>query len=825
MTQAELARALGVSRNTIARWERAELAIEHHELVELALDRLDNDLHSQTEGSSRQERAPHNLPHELNSFVGREQELTELNNLLRTTRLLTLTGVGGAGKTRLAVRFGRQILTDYTDGIWFVDLAPITDRAAINQTAAAVLGLHEQTGQSVAETIAATLGQRHTLLILDNCEHVVEGAAELVANLLRATARLRVIATSREPLNLTGETIHTVSPLAVPNPNDQLSWQQVLQYPSARLLLERSTARSTYRGEPEEAEAVAQICWRLDGLPLSLELAAARLQVLGPTQLAGRLKDAFGLLVTTHRDVPDRQQTLRATLDWSYALLSADERILFSRLAIFAGGWTLEACEAVAGGGGIDTADVLDVLSQLVAKSLVIAEPVPGGGMRYRLLETVRQYALERLERSTEVPALRAAHRQWFLACAERFNGAAHGPAAAAEFAHLDQDLDNLRAALDWSAKDASDLDYALTTAGRLRWFWMGRGYYREGRTYLERLLAAASTNTSAAARAEALLGAGMLAWSQAGTDDVAAARQLLSEAANLARALGDKKLLGNALGGLARAVRDEGDHAGSRLLLEEALQLAEAEGDLHSSARSLNGLGMLARKQGNFPRALDYFERSLARSRELGDQFGMATQLTNMAVVAYRQSDIKAAATLVCQALAMRRDQHVRWDLPVALDICAGVAARCYWPEKAARLYGAADAVRHEVAVPSGPEEREYEPDYRRDLVSARTQLGAVAFGLARSAGRRLSIDQIVQEAKEIQQGTRTMSAASFVALTPRETEVARLIARGLTNYQIAAHLVITEATAAKHVEHILDKLRFASRVEIATWVVTEQS
>ena len=824
LTQAQLARALGVARNTVARWERGELTIRQPELVALALQRLEIDQRLDADATPSQGSPSNNLPPELTTFIGRERELCEFRDLLRKNRLLTITGAGGAGKTRLAQRLAYTVLADYSDGAWFSDLAPLTSPALVSQAVAGVFGLREQSGRRLLATVGAGLGQRQALLVLDNCEHVLDGAAELVAHLLRAAPALHILATSRAPLGVVGETVRPLAPLPVPPLNDRLPWDQLLQVPSVRLLQERAAAHASYVADPRDAAALAEICRRLDGLPLALELAAARLAVVSPVELASRLEATFRLLVDTQRDAPARHHTLWATLDWSHALLAPAEQCLFARLAVFAGGWTLEACEQVVGGAGIEPADVLELLSELVAKSLVVVEPSPDGRVRYRFLEMVQQYARERLQETPDESWARARHRHWFLACAERFNAAVHGPTEAIELARLDPELDNLRAALEWRARDTTDLDHGLVVAGRLWWFWQARGYFREGREHTERLLAQAGPGVAPASRAEALIGAGMLAWNQGSPDDLAAARELMTKAMAIARELGDKHLLINAMAGLARPIREQGDVDFARRLLAETLELAETIGDRWRYARTLNGLGILAMDEGDFVRAADWFQQSLVSSREQRDDVGVATQLGNLARMAFQRRDLHSAISFATQAMAMRREQHVRGGYPLVrnLEVCAAVAARYRLAESAARLDGAADTLREqsEELLELGP--KDFTQRYQRDLASARAQLGAEAFAQARSAGRGLNLDEAVSEALAL---PGALSAAperspSLGALTARESEVARLVGRGFTNQQIANELVFTEATAAKHVEHILDKLGFTSRTQIAAWV-----
>jgi predicted ATPase/DNA-binding XRE family transcriptional regulator len=420
LSQADLGRALGVARNTVARWERGELEIHHAEMVALAMDLLEGQQFGATGGLPRAGTQSNNLPAELSSFVGREEEHADLSRVLRTSRLLTLTGTGGVGKTRLAIRLASGVERDYPDGVWFVDLAPQTDPTVLARTVAAVVEVQEEPTRPLGVTLAAVLARRRSLLVLDNCEHLLEACAGFVASLLSTSPRLRIVATSREPLRVTAETVYRVLPLPTVNPSGVLEPEKLLQLASVRLLLERADAQAAGIAALDDAHALAEICWRLDGLPLALELAAARLVALGPRELASRLDDAVGLLSVGRLDAPARHHTLWAALDWSYALLSFAEQRLFARLAVFAGGWTLEACEGVAGGDGIEPSSVVDLLSRLVGKSLVVAEPGPAGVMRYRLLETVRQYAREQLDRSDELRAVCTRHREWFVAWIER---------------------------------------------------------------------------------------------------------------------------------------------------------------------------------------------------------------------------------------------------------------------------------------------------------------------------------------------------------------------------------------------------------------------
>jgi non-specific serine/threonine protein kinase len=815
---------LGVARNTLARWERGELEIRHAELVELALGRIRNGV-VETPTETKTENGLHNLPAELTSIVGREQEERDLTALLGATRLMTFTGPGGVGKTRLALRIAWAVLPNYANGVWFVDLSTVSSAELVAEVVKTTLRVRDLPGQSVTASLIAAVARRQTLLVLDNCEHLIEPCARLVSNLLQSSTQLRVLATSREPLGVAGETVRRLAPLAIPDLHQSESAEQLTKYSAVQLLLERAAAHGAEINPAKTGPALAAICARLDGLPLALELAAARLPVLAPVEVANRLDDTFRMLVGVRHDAPERHSTLWATIDWSYMLLPATERMLFAALSIFAGGWTLEACESVAR-DATEPTDVVDLLSRLVSKSLVVAETQPGGPTRYRLLDTVRQYARTQLGRDGRSAELRARHCAWFLEQAERANQAAHTPAEAREFRRLDADLDNLRAALEWLvARSGSEHEFVV--AGRLWWFWQTIGHYREGREYLERLLARFGEEVSPGVRAEMLHGAGALAWNQRGSADLEASRAYFEDALAIRRQIEDDRGVYDSLGGLARPVRDQGDDTTAARLMEELLPMARAAGDRWVMARTLNGLGLIAMRRGQSTKAMEYFEQSLNLSKELNDPAGVATELGNMAVLAYEQGDVRKAVSLATESLVMRRDLGVRWSVFAIFDVMTGLAARRGKLERAARLFGASDRLREE----SGQTLERRPPfghgHYLRDVASARSRLGAVAFAAARATGRSMPFEQALAEALEDYQSTGTVASApnSKQMLTPRERQVADLLASGLTNRQIAVELVVSEATAAKHVENIREKLGVTSRTQIVAWITAAQT
>ncbi|HET9927212.1 MAG TPA: BTAD domain-containing putative transcriptional regulator, partial [Rubrobacter sp.] len=445
--------------------------------------------------------SPNNLPASLTSFVGREEALLEIKRLLSMTRLLTLTGAGGAGKTRLALEVARDLLGAYPEGVWLVELAPLSDPALTRQAVAAALGVREQPGRPLTDTLTDHLRRKDLLLVLDNCEHLVDAAAHLAADLLESCPKLRILATSREPLGVPGEAVWTVPPLSLPDAGRATSFEGLMGTEAVRLFLDRARSRLPgFELGEENAVAVGRICRKLEGIPLAIELAAARMGALAVEQVAQRLEDSLKLLAGGNRIADPRQQTLRATLNWSHELLSEAERKLFGRLSVFAGGWTLETAEEVCSGEGIERDDVADLLSKLVDKSLVMAGAGAQGALRYRMLEPVRQYARERVEESGEAGALLRRHAALFLALAEEAEPELRGPWQASWVKRLEQEWDNLRVAMVWLL--AHDEPEGAARLGWALWlFWWVRGRFTEGRNWMEETLAKGSAMPATARR------------------------------------------------------------------------------------------------------------------------------------------------------------------------------------------------------------------------------------------------------------------------------------------------------------------------------------
>lgn len=751
----------------------------------------------------------HNLPLEVTSFVGRERELAQAWHLLPATRLLTLTGAGGCGKTRLALRVAAELVGAYPDGVWLVELAALTDSALVPRAVASVLGIPVIPRRSVVDSLVSGLGSRTVLLVLDNCEHVLTTTAELVDALLRRCPGLHILATSREPLGSAGETVLRVPSLALP-PVDAPPVERMLDYEGVRLFIERAlAARPDFVVTDRNAPFIVEICHRLDGMPLAIELAAARVRAFSAEQIAARLDDRFRLLTAGPRTAMPRQQTLRATMDWSYALLAEPERALLRRLSVFAGSWTLESVEAVCAGEGIEAHALPDLLAQLVEKSLMLAEEQQGA-MRYRMHETIHQYAREKLlEAGEEVPT-RDRHLAYFLRLAEAVEPRLRGHECLTALGQLEQEQDNLRVALEWSLISART-DAALRLSGALAWFWWLRSHHEEGYRWLERALAVGPGQS--AARMKALHGAGWLAHHRR---DATTARMLLCESLAIARALHDRWTVAWVLHVLGRVAYFENDPSTARLLGEESLALAESEDDDWLVAWAVHLLGLAAYIAGDCAMAQAYYARSLAIRRELGYQEGIAILLQLMAFVALREGELGRACALLGEALAFIPQVLGPWSLAMVLASFTYIAAVSGQPAQAARLGAAAAAVVDTYHTPMIPLA---EPFLADGLARARQTLGEAAFAAAVQEGRAMSPDSAIAEARAIEVAPPDIPVspthASRVRLTAAEQQVLRLLMTGRTTKEIAAELVVAVSTVDRHLTHIYQKLGVRNRAE----------
>jgi predicted ATPase/DNA-binding CsgD family transcriptional regulator len=794
----------------------------------------------------------HNLPASLTSFVGREAALAEALRLLEDIRLLTLIGSGGIGKTRMALRIASDLVDVYTDGVWLVELAPVADPLLVPLTVATTLGVHEQPGRPMLVTLAEHLESRHLMLVLDNCEHLVDACAELSEALLRSCPELCILATSRQALGIEGETVLSVPALSLPEASSPPDVDRLAQFEAVRLFVDRASATAPHfrLSEPNVA-LVADICRQLDGVPLAIELAATRLKLLGAEQLAARLDDRFRLLVGGSRMAPTRHQTLRATLDWSYQLLTDPVRKLLHRLAVFSGGWTLAAAEKVTSGDDIESNQVLELLEQLLDKSLVVVEDKGPKGLRFHFLETIRQYAWERLDQAGEVLATRERHLSWCLELATDMQPQPPGMHHPWHAADLIEEQDNLRAALVWAIQDGN-AEAGLRVAVALAHIWYMRGHYSEGRSRLAELLALPASSSTPDVRASALTSAGYLAYCEG---DLKAAQELLEESLRLWDALGNDERRAVCLQTLGNVTRFRGDLHGARPLFEEASiingrlghhmreamnlalmsQVLFEEGDV-SRAEALNDqssaslqsagpgwgtiltlcmFGRVAAARSDHHTARKRLEESLELSRTLGISRGVVWALYFLAQHALAQGDARRARTTFAESLRLARQTGDHLATAFCIEGFAGALAVTQ-PGRAIRLAEAAAALRQALGSTRFPADRER---LDRWLEVAARGLGETATAAARREGRAMTLDQAVAYALAGDDPTATPDAArrlagrSFAGLTRREIEVLRLVALAQSNREIAASLVLSEKTVERHLSHIFAKLQVSSR------------
>ena len=810
----------------------------------------------------------HNLPIQLTSFIGREKEITGIKQALEEHHLVTLTGSGGAGKTRLSLQVAADLLDQFPDGVWFVELAPITDPDLIPQTILTAAGMQTQTGKTALETLADFLREKTALLILDNCEHLLETCARLADGLLHAAANLKILSSSREALGVRGEQAWHVPSLSIPDLKSLPALEQLAQFESVRLFIERAMlVRPHFMLTDANAQAVAQICYRLDGIPLAIELAAARVAALKEEQIAGRLNDRFRLLTGGSRTALPRQQTLRAMVDWSYDLLSENEQILLRRASVFPGGCTLDSVEQVCSDDPIHAEAVLDLISHLVEKSLVIFDEHTSQP-RYRMLETIRQYGRDKLLEAGESGHVRKKHLQFFLQLAEEAEPGLTGAQQISWLDSLEVDLGNLRAGLEWSLD--SDVEAGLKMAAALWRFWLVRGYFTEGLEWLDQLLPAPGSARSeyTLARAKALYVASHLSQTQGtitrgltlaeeslglcrktgdarrlayalaitghaagSSDDLARAEGLYRESLDLFRNLQDESGAALVLGYLASLAHARDDMDQAQALYEECLQIQKKIGDKWKILETLNNLGQIARVQCNFSDAIEMGTLGLELARELGSKTGIAYSLNMQAwalreqglferasalyqeclslahelgqktrragvlnglgIIAWRQGnfenariyleeslDIRSkmgsggwiaygqnnlgdvlrsqgypvqALALYRQALTAYRDvQTSKWDVMECLRRIAGLSAEQQQAHRAAKLFGAVEALGETVNIKLPPLDR---ADLDRDVAAARAQLDEATFMAAWGQGRKMTLAQAIAFALEHEQ------------------------------------------------------------------------
>ncbi|WP_330253284.1 protein kinase [Nocardia sp. NBC_00565] len=760
-----------------------------------------------------------NLPLELTSFVDRRIQVAEVKNLLAGSRLVTMTGMGGVGKTRLALRVAQMVKGDFADGVWLVELGDLRDATLVVDVVAAALGLRNQSARPKLEVMAESLASRNLLLVLDNCEQVIDAVATLTESLLRTCPQLRILATSREALSVGGESLFAVPPLGIPDPTDKSALHAAARYDAVTLFAERGAAAVPgFELTDDTRLTVARICARLDGLPLAIELAAARLRTMSPEQILSRLDDRYDLLTRGHRGAPMRQQTLRWCIGWSYDLCTPVEQLLWNQLSVFAGGFELDAAEQVCG-TDLTEPELLDALSALVDKSILIREETDGT-IRFRMLETVQEYGKEKAEESGKYLEYARRHRQWCERLATQAETEWVGPHQLQLVARLERELPNLRKALEFSLAESNDCTLRMTAA--LHMFWTLRGRLSEGRHWCERALGH-TTGAPTTDRAKALHVAGVTAAMQGDlpvvTDTMTQLRTLAEQTAEplvtalLAHAEGNMCLAGG-----------NGDLARAGALLAHAVDTYEASGNLKLQLDARISLGWAYALHGDTERALADLDKGLAITESAGETMLRAWLSWAAGFTVWRRDEPERAVHLLQQGIRSSRLVADPLVAGACLETLAWIAADQHHARRAAVLMGAADSLGR-VTGGSALMFRDLHV-YRDECVrSIRNALGERAFEAARQQGAAMSFDTAVGFALGERAEATEPASRSAENLTKRERQVADLVARGLTNKAIAARLVISQRTAEGHVEHILTKLGFTSRAQIAAWAADHHS
>ena len=756
-----------------------------------------------------------NLPAETTSFVGRRRELAEIRKKLSTSRLVSLVGPGGVGKTRLALRAAADLARGFADGAWLVELAEVRDGALVADAVLAALDLRDQAALTPMQILVSQLEDKQVLLALDNCEHLIDAAARLVIGVLRAAPRLRVITTSREPLEVPGEQTVPVPPLDLPRENGADSLAQLQQNEAVMLFAERAAAAGHFELSDANRVAIVRLCRRLDGLPLAIELAAVRTRILTVEQILGRLDDRFALLTGGDRVALPRHQTLRGAIDWSYDLLTAAEQTVLRRLGAFAGRFTLEDVAGVcAFDDDIPASEVLDIVSSLLDKSLVIKDEV-GGIACYRLHETMREYAALKTHEADEEDLVADRYIEYYRAtCLDAAPGARFRLADWLAWAELE--LDNIRAVLQGCVM-RHDSARGLDIAASLRYYWITHGT-TESIRWLDQLLD--SDDASPRTQVSAYYLRGWLSVLQA---DAAAARPWLARAVAVARVSSQLPQLVEALSMSANVEDMLGNPAGARRILDEADAIAADANDYVATIELIQAQAVHAFFEGDLKTATATASEGARLSRDAGDPLLLGSMLRNLATVALLEGDLGAATTRLRDALRVARQIDDRFTVYYLLSGYAWHAAGSGQARRAAQLLGAAASVGASAGADIvGP----HAPFLAEARASATRALGEARFGAEFEAGKRLTRQAAMRLAlgESDDREIATVRGSETGPLARREVEVARLVAEGLSNKQVAARLLISERTVATHVGHILDKLGFKSRAQIAGWIASDR-
>jgi predicted ATPase/DNA-binding CsgD family transcriptional regulator len=758
-----------------------------------------------------------NLPAEVTSFVGRRQELREIKRLLTTTRLLTLTGSGGVGKTKLALRAAADMSRGFPDGAWLVLLASIHDPMLVTQATFGALGLQDRSAGWSLSALAEHLASKRLLLVLDNCEHLLDGCAVLASTLIASCPDLHVLATGRQALGVAGEVRMEVPPMSLPGEDAADSPQGLLGSDAVWLLSERASAVVPgFTVDAANAAQVLALCRTLDGIPLALELAAVRLASLSLEQLNRGLASELSILGLANRGAEGRQQTLEATIGWSYGLLDEQERLLWARLSVFAGGFQEDAAVEVCCDARVPAEQIPGLLGALVEKSILKRQLRDGGPPRYWLLDTMRQYGGDRLRELGEQAASQKRHFDWMCALARQVG--AWDDRQAESFQRMFQEQDNLWAALDFCARQPGEVAAAAEAAQQLMAYWASRGPFGDVRRVLTSLAETAPENSIS--RARLLWVAAIMALDQ---NDTEACRALSGESLRIGTELKDVEVVGWSLliGAIPRWL--DGDLAGATEQVDSALSLARLMRLDQVELNALDALCSILIARGELDRAADVGEQGLAMSRDCGELWMRGYLLTYLAQAIWRSGNTEYAETLAREAAACKAMIDDRYGLTNALETLAWMAAECGRPGRAATLLGCAEQVRGLNAMPLMDL---YRPQHDRSVTAIVHAIGEKAFATDFARGRAMTIDEGVAFAVEDKQSSTPIPAVRTepdTGLTRRQLEIARLVADDLTNRQIAARLFLSERTVETHVTNILNKLGLGSRIQLTRWVAEQ--